>query len=322
MLERTTLYGYCVQFICTDLHSSQMFRILRRSHRIPFTCHTPCRAIKTAPIDWKPVKSNQKAGKSLWGNRALLGLCMLMPVVSFGLGTWQVKRLKWKTDLISKAENRLSQSPLALPEYLNPDVVDEQFDYRRVSVTGKFRHDQEMVVGPRTNNGREGYFVVTPLERENGTKLLIFRGWIAKAYRDKSTRPLSLVPGEQTIECVLRRKPGKNVFTVEGHPEVGEYHWMDIDEMARRTGSQPIFIQANENLEFEGQQLAAEQIVRRGIPLGTVPKIDFRNSHFQYIITWYGLSLFTAGMLVALLRKRNTVDAEKARKLAHARKFQ
>lgn len=282
-----------------------------------------CRTVKTVPFDWKPMKSKKKVEEgSGWGRKVLLGLCILMPVVSFGLGTWQVQRLKWKTDLIAKAENRLSQPPLPLPNYLNPDVIDDQFDYRRVTAVGTFRHDQEMLVGPRMYDGREGYFVVTPLERKGGTKILIFRGWIEKEKRSQATRPLSLVQGEQKIECLLRKKPGSNVFTLEGDPSIGEYYWMDIDKMAAQTDSQPIFIQANLNLEFGGEQLHPNQLIRHGIPLGTPPKVEFRNTHLQYIATWYGLSIFTTGMLIALLRKKNGINAEKAKKLAHARRFQ
>ncbi|KAF4773698.1 SURF1 family protein [Colletotrichum scovillei] len=67
------------------------------------------------------------------GNRHGPGLIILalIPITAFALGTWQVQRLGWKTDLIAKFEDRL-----------------------------------EMLIGPRMWEGEQGYMVVTPLERE------------------------------------------------------------------------------------------------------------------------------------------------------------
>lgn len=44
----------------------------------------------------------------------------------------------------------------------------EELDHRKVLIRGRFRHDQEMLVGPRTRDGVLGYHIITPIERENG----------------------------------------------------------------------------------------------------------------------------------------------------------
>lgn len=63
-----------------------------------------------------------------------------------------------------------------------------KLQYRRVLVKGVFRYDQEILVGPRTYEGESGFAVITPLERENGSTLLINRGWIRKEMADHSKR--------------------------------------------------------------------------------------------------------------------------------------
>jgi len=105
-----------------------------------------------------------------------------MPVTSFALGTWQVYRLKWKKGLIERYTNNLQQPAIILPKDIgqNPllreltlrDHTVEELDHRTVLVRGRFRHDQEMLVGPRTRDGALGYHVVTPMERDNGYHLV------------------------------------------------------------------------------------------------------------------------------------------------------
>jgi surfeit locus 1 family protein len=41
-------------------------------------------------------------------------LCTI-PFITFGLGTWQVQRLRWKVNLIERLEERMFQDPIPLP---------------------------------------------------------------------------------------------------------------------------------------------------------------------------------------------------------------
>jgi surfeit locus 1 family protein len=45
-------------------------------------------------------------------------LLLGIPLTAFGLGTWQVKRLKWKKGLIKDMENRTTMEPLPMPDRL------------------------------------------------------------------------------------------------------------------------------------------------------------------------------------------------------------
>ena len=51
-----------------------------------------------------------------------------------GLGIWQLERLAWKTDLIDRIERGLAAPPAPLPAR----PIDPGFDYRHVTVTGRF----------------------------------------------------------------------------------------------------------------------------------------------------------------------------------------
>lgn len=167
----------------------------------------------------------------------------LIPITAFVLGTWQVQRLGWKTDLIARFEDRLVRDPLPLPPQIDPAAVHD-FDYRRVLATGRLRHDQEMLIGPRMRDGQDGFMVVTPLERDNGSTVLVNRGWISKKHRSQRSRPDGLPTGTVTIEGLLREPWKKNMFTPENRPDKGEFYFPDVKQMAELTGAQPVWVEA------------------------------------------------------------------------------
>ena len=170
---------------------------------------------------------------------------MAIPATAFALGTWQVRRLRWKTELLATLEDRILKPPLPLPPRINPLAIADEFDYRRVCATGRFRHDQEMLIGPRVREGQNGYQVYTPLERDDGaTTVLVNRGWISttkKRQRDRS--PEALPQGQATVEGLLRAPWKKNMFTPPNRPEIGEFYFPDIEQMAHLTGAQPVWIE-------------------------------------------------------------------------------
>ena len=219
-------------------------------------------------------------------NKLGLTILALIPITAFVLGSWQVQRLDWKTKLIAKFEDRLVRPPLPLPPRIDPTVIDE-FDYRRVRATGRFRHDREMLVGPRMNDGKDGYFVITPLERDGGSTILVNRGWISKEQRFQQDRdPAALPQGEVTVSGLLREPWEKNMFTPNNVPEQGKFYFPDVVQMARYSGSEPIWIEET----MTPSLLEAYHREAKGIPIGRAPEVNLRNNHVQYIVTWYVIS--------------------------------
>jgi surfeit locus 1 family protein len=147
--------------------------------------------------------------------------------------------------LIARLEDQLVREPLPLPPHVDVEAVP-MFDHRRVLAEGVLRHDQEMLIGPRMRDGKEGFNVVTPFEREDGaSKILISRGWIEKEKKDQRTRGNEALPqGVVQIEGLLREPPKKNSFTPDNRPDKGEFYFPDVKQMAELTGSEPIWVEA------------------------------------------------------------------------------
>ena len=172
----------------------------------------------------------------------------IIPITAFILGCWQVQRLGWKTELIARFEDRLTFPPLELPLRIDESMIKD-FDYRKVYAKGILRHDQEMLIGPRLQDGEDGYTVVTPLERfderGNSHKILCCRGWIKKDAAKQWFRKKNgaLPEGEVTVEGLLRVPPKSNMFTPKNEPENGKWFFPNVEEMAEWSGSQRVWIE-------------------------------------------------------------------------------
>lgn len=228
---------------------------------------------------------------------------VLIPVTAFALGTWQVQRLGWKTELIARFEDRLVRDPLPLPPAIDPSAIAD-FDYRRVTATGHFRHDQEMLIGPRMHDGEDGFLVVTPLERSfpgftGNANILVCRGWIAKAKAAQSSRRAALPTAEVTVQGLLREPWKKNMFTPDNDPANGKFYFPDVAEMASWTGSQPVWIEETMRPDL----VEAYNRQDSGVPIGRAPAVNLRNNHTQYIFTWYSLAFATSIMLWMVVKK-------------------
>lgn len=236
---------------------SRLFHGIYRPSFFPHRQILPKRGVKTPTIDWKPVKSSvtnlakaENQAKSPVFRQFILGLMVAMPVISFFLGCWQVKRLKWKVELISRSEHLLAEPPLeGLPAKLDPSVIPE-FEFRRFKVKGHFDYDKELFLGPRLRNGEVGYLVITPFVRsDGGDPILIERGWIQKDMVIPSRRAkgylahLAMPQGEIEIEAMFRMMPTKSTLQYDHEQGTRLFHVPDVEAMATETGSLPIYAQ-------------------------------------------------------------------------------
>ncbi|KAI5951197.1 SHY1 [Candida jiufengensis] len=235
------------------------------------------RSVKTSTIDWKPIKSvpgnlrtisHQK--KMPIFRRVILGLMYAMPIITFGLGCWQVHRLNWKNELITKCESNLAAPVIEeLPKNLDPNVIGE-FEYRRFKCRGKFDYDQEMFLGPRMKDGVLGYLVVTPFIRSDGGKpILIERGWIHKDKVVPSKRNkgylshLAFPQGEIEIEALFRCMPPKSYLQFDHEPGAKLFNIPDVPAMAKQSGSLPVYCQMiydlSDHLDYKTEKLLEEK---------------------------------------------------------------
>jgi len=213
---------------------------------------------------------------------AAIGLAML--------GVWQVERRAWKHELVAAVDVRIHAAPVAAP---GPDAwgaVDAKGDaYRRVTATGRFRHDRETLVQAVTDRG-PGYWVMTPLET-SGFTLLVNRGFVPKDRRDPGMRAAGNVEGAVTVTGLLRVTEPKGAFLRSNDPAADRWFSRDVATIAKARGlgkTAPYFVDAD----------AAPN--PGGYPVGGLTVVRFPDNHLVYALTWFALcalSLFFAWRL-------------------------
>lgn len=96
------------------------------------------------------------------------------------LGQWQFHRLDERRESNARVARNLDRPPVAIDAVLRvgkaPDREDE---WRRVVVHGTWDDEHTIVLKYQTRDGASGVDVVTPLRTEDGSAVLVDRGWMA-----------------------------------------------------------------------------------------------------------------------------------------------
>ncbi|GAA5954883.1 hypothetical protein JCM21900_004976 [Sporobolomyces salmonicolor] len=236
--------------------------------------------------------------------RPFLILVGIMPVFTFVLGVWQVKRLQWKVDLIDQLDRKLHQDPVRLPARIDPAAIPE-YAWRKVYVTGHFDHDHSIELGPKTRDGQLGYHVITPLVRGEGKDtILVNRGFVRRELKDAKDRTAGLTGEPVELIGMLRDQEKPNAFTPVNQPEKGQWIFSNIEEMAQHAGTSPVLVDEI----YSGHPGKIDVLLRQGIPVGRNAQIELRNMHAAYAVTWFSLSLATSYMFFRLLRRPTTIS--------------
>ncbi|XP_057309251.1 surfeit locus protein 1-like [Hydractinia symbiolongicarpus] len=231
-------------------------------------------------------------------------LLLIIPIASFGLGTWQVRRLEWKKGLIKEMEAKTQKEAVPLPHDILTPTRMEEMQYRRVIVHGKFDHSKEIYVGPRSLNADKeskgglvsgkptsGYHVVTPFVLDSGERILVNRGWVPKGKKKPDTRTEGQVIDAMQLTGFVRKGEKRPPFAPKSREDGFDWHYCDVENFSKLLNTTPLLIDADSVSTSPGG------------PLGGQTRVSIRNEHMQYIITWYSLSAATFFLYYQMRRK-------------------
>lgn len=223
------------------------------------------------------------------------------------LGVWQIERRAWKLDLIARVDARIHAAPVAAPGPSDwPSVNAKDYEYRRVTVTGRFLHDRETLVTAVTDDGA-GYWVLTPLKTANGLsgfEVLINRGFVPADKKERESRSAGEAGGDVTVTGLVRMTEPKGAFLRANDISADRWFSRDVDAIAIKRGLDnyaPYFIDADATPN------------PGGYPIGGLTVIDFPNNHLVYALTWFALALMLTWAFSRFLREEMRIRRAAAR---------
>jgi surfeit locus 1 family protein len=143
-----------------------------------------------------------------------LGFHMLAFVLvgsAVALGMWQYD--SWQARRSAEAEDLTQRAPISLASAIGPDdAFPGNLVGQPVSVQGTWVPSGTIFVSGREQDGKEGFWVVTPLEIDGGSAALeVVRGW---------TNTLADVPSAPTgpAEFIARLQPPEGTGEIDPNP--------------------------------------------------------------------------------------------------------
>lgn len=225
----------------------------------------------------------------------LSGIMLLLAVTFVGLGAWQVQRLSWKLDLIARVEARVHRDAAPAPAASEwAEISAAKDEYRHVTVKGSFDHAKTVLVQAVTERGA-GFWVMTPLLQDDGSAILINRGFVPADRRDPASRAAGDMTGPVLVTGLLRVSEPSGGFLRSNDPARGRWFSRDVAAIAAAASlanAAPYFIDADASSN------------PGGLPVGGLTVVSFRNSHLVYALTWFALAIMSAAAGYLIYRRR------------------
>lgn len=216
------------------------------------------------------------------------------------LGVWQLERRVWKLDLIQRVESRIHAPPIAAPwPAAWPSITAAHDEYRHVEVLGRYLPEADTRVQAVTAIGA-GDWLLTPLQRRDGSIVLINRGFVAPDWVPDPPSASAATSDIRVTGLLRLTEPGGG-FLRNNVPAEDRWYSRDVQAIAAAHGLQrvaPYFIDAD---AAEHDRNAAGSGADG--PVGGLTVVRFRNQHLQYALTWIALALMVVAGVWRVLRE-------------------
>ena len=226
---------------------------------------------------------------------------LVMAFIGFiALGVWQLERRDWKLDLIQRVESRIHAAPTAAPGPAEwSSITAARDEYRHVEVSGRYLPEADTRVQAVTAIGA-GYWLLTPLQRRDGSIVLINRGFVTPDLAPDAVRESTPKLDVRVTGLLRLTEPGGG-FLRNNVPAEDRWYSRDVQAIAAAQGLQrvaPYFIDA---AAIEPDRNTAGSGADG--PVGGLTVVRFRNHHLQYALTWFALALMVVAGVWRVLRE-------------------
>ena len=210
------------------------------------------------------------------------------------LGFWQLDRLVWKQETITRIEKNMAKPAVPLEKLLSHETSDfKVYEYRRFSVTAPFDDRQNYNMPGKVYQGVQGFYVLTPVMLEDGSRVIVHRGFVP----DGKAVPFSR--GVQEFTAILRVPGGQGPFVPDNDPAQNQWTWFDLPAMGSTV---PFYLQVEADATAGGTPAFPRPV---GAP------VRLMNNHFQYAITWFLLAFVVVAGYGVYVRQSGVIPGKK-----------
>ena len=225
-----------------------------------------------------------------------------MVVTMIALGFWQLDRLDQRKDRNAEVSARTAEPVVDVAELgVGPGDFDgaPDLEFRRAAATGTYRADEEVIVRSRSLNGAAGSWVLTPLEADDGTVVVVNRGWIPNAGQfDAVPDEFAAPDGQVTVEGLVRETETRGSIGATDPDEgtLTDLARADVARMDQQTEGDvlPFWLQ----LQTQDPAVSGEDPTP--VP---APGLD-EGPHLSYAVQWFTFSAMTVVVYALILRRR------------------
>ncbi|WP_285116648.1 SURF1 family protein [Leifsonia sp. fls2-241-R2A-40a] len=257
-----------------------------------------------APEGWRFAISRRWFG--------YLAFAIVFAIACGFLSNWQLARSKEAAAANALVTENYDSKPAPLTDELSSlTAYSPKQEWRRVTVTGTYERDKQLLVRNRPFNGSPGFEVLTPLRTADGSLFVVDRGWVPTGNTTDSPDHVPAAPAG-TVTVVARLKASEPA--ISGRTATGDQvGTIQLSVVKQKLGDAAVYTGAYGLLDSEDPAPATAPT-----PTVTSPPTQDEGLHWSYMIQWIIFALigfFGLGYaLVTEYRKRNSDDpAEKAR---------
>jgi len=207
----------------------------------------------------------------------------LVAIVAFvNLGQWQLRRLDERKQLNRLLEIRLEAAPASWDELVARFGEDpDELEYRMVCLDGTYVLDEEVVLRSLSLDGVSGHHVLTPLLLDDGTAVVVDRGWVPIDATDPPVAGAEPPPGEVEVIGILRKTQVRGRFGPVDPAEgvLARIARVDLARLQQqsRLDLAPVYA------ELQSQ----EPPQANGSPRPVPPPEQTERNHFSYAMQWF-----------------------------------
>jgi cytochrome oxidase assembly protein ShyY1 len=215
---------------------------------------------------------------------------VIVSIIGFGLLS------RWQWDRAD--ERRVERLAISQAQVLQDvDSVEDLPEFTRVNISGTYDNEDTRLVRQRPLDGGNGYWVMTPLDANSGTRIWVIRGWVGASTIASEVPQVPSAPMGQTIVSGAVRNFEDPLEDVYGLP-VGVVAKMSVEELTT-----PGFINSFDNRVV---QLISSKPSSGEIVIVPLPEVD-EGQNISYAVQWILFALVAIiGWFIFLRREAET----------------